>query len=156
MSTEHQIRSQIAEIERSMQPFKRQIRTLKRALRKAKGLPAKRKGQGVRIGDRWPEEKERRGYVEPGSFVRRDGSEKLVGRDWTNRVLELWQRSGGRCEAMRMPGSDLRCFSGARDPHHVIKRSIRRDDRLSNLQHLCRPHHDLLDPRKVKSGKVDA
>src|SRR5258708_36686444 len=91
---------------------------------KAAGLAfpklGKRKGRGCRLSDRDEAAKERLGYVEAGSYVRRDGSEKLVGGDWKLRVAELAARSGGRCEAPRMPDSDFQCFSNAPHPHHKI------------------------------------
>lgn len=117
---------------------------LRQRSRQAHGLGPRKKGMGCRIGDRDEAEKVRRGWLEAGSYVRRDGSEKLVGRDWRMRVGELERRSGMRCEHM-LPLSG-RCYMSARDPDHIVKRSIRRDDRLSNLQHLCAMHHDMKHP----------
>ena len=147
MKTIQQIRAELDQVETRR-------RRLRKELRQHKGLPPKKKGQGVRIGDRDDALKAARGYVEPGSFVRRDGSEKLVGRDWKQRVHELWLRAAGRCEAMDESGM-ARCIADGRDPDHKIKRSVRRDDRLSNLQLLCGTHHDLKHPEfKVRSGKL--
>ena len=157
MRTEQQIR---AELDHVTSRKRRLSKELRNVVRKSRGLPPKKRGMGCRIGDRDEALKAARGYVEPGSFVRRDGSEKLVGRDWRKRVGELEERSGGVCE-YRAPSVWValgvhRCAAAASDPHHVVRRSVRRDDRLSNLQHLCRPHHDALDPRKVRSGKLGA
>jgi len=92
--------------------------------------------------------KSERGYVEKNSIVRFDGSEKLVGKDWKRRKQELETRSGGRCEWVN---SDMeRCRSAARDPHHIRARSKGRDDRLSNLLHVCGLHHDLFDWKKLR------
>jgi hypothetical protein len=99
------------------------------------------------ITARDPELKAQRGYSDPKSFVRVDGSEVLKGRDWARRVAELQERSKGRCEQI-CPGG--RCLADARDPHHVIKRWPRRDDSLSNLLHVCGTHHYALDPRKPR------
>jgi hypothetical protein len=103
--------------------------------------------------------------VEAKSRVRFDGSETLVGKDWKKRKKELWDRAGGRCEQMvqgygykfttggnitSRPVKDERCRSEGHDPHHIKPRSKGRDDRLENLQLLCRLHHDLLDWKKLK------
>jgi hypothetical protein len=131
------------------------LRRLEKAERKKKGIRlgyVQRKGIGCQ--DRDEQEKIRRGYTDPSSYVRRDGSEKLVGEDWRRRVEELSERSGGRCEREGVnpdqPRLFLRCSRKARDPHHKVKRSVRRDDRLSNLEALCEFHHDELDPRKPR------
>jgi hypothetical protein len=95
--------------------------------------------------------------MNPSTYVRRDGSEKLVGEDWARRVEELRQRSGGRCERFYAtpdsPRIKFRCSQEARDPHHKVKRSVKRDDRLSNLEALCAFHHDEEDERKTKWTK---
>ena len=106
---------------------------------------------------------EARRFEDERSFVFKDGRERLVGLDWRNRVAELRVRCGGRCEYVEYIYNSLglrkirgtRCSREAADPHHVIPRSKGRDDRLSNLQALCRYHHDLLDSRKVRSDKAD-
>jgi predicted restriction endonuclease len=92
-------------------------------------------------------EKKLRGYREKKSIVRPDGREILVGRDWKKRKQELVKRCEGRCEYMI---SDTeRCRAAAVDPHHIKERSDSRDDRLDNLQGLCRPHHNLVDWKKL-------
>src|SRR5260221_62490 len=109
----------------------------------------KRKGRGCRLSDRDEAAKERLGYVEAGSYVRRDGSEKLAGGDWGMRVEQLRFRASGRCEMSSILDKPhaYDCHGDGDDPHHVIKRSTRRDDRLSNLALLSRPCHDALGPR---------
>lgn len=93
-------------------------------------------------------------FLDPDSYVTPDGREILKGEDWKARVEDLRLRCEGRCEQRLSDG--MRCFAGAQDPHHRIRRSIKRDDRLANLQALCRFHHDLLDKRKVRSDKRPA
>jgi hypothetical protein len=103
-----------------------------------------------------PDAKVRLGYTDPDSVVWADGREWLRNADWRKRVDELRERSGGRCE-YNEPGvlGWAICRAEAADPHHIIKRSVLRDDRLSNLQALCRYHHDLLDNRKVRSDRAE-
>lgn len=100
------------------------------------------------------EETKRRGYTDPKSKVFFDGRESLAGKDWTKRKKEVWERGHGRCEQRvqldRLKPGDGLCRSEMHDPHHVVKRSRKRDDRLSNLIGLCRLHHELLDERKPR------
>lgn len=110
--------------------------------------PKRTKGRGCRVSDRDEAAKARLGYTNPRSFVRLDGSEVLYGEDWKKRKQEIWERGAGRCERLICPGgpSDApmkRCQTEMHDPHHIIKRSKRRDDRTVNLVGLCRMHHDL-------------
>jgi hypothetical protein len=97
--------------------------------------------------------KRQRGYADPNSVVRFDGSEILVGKDWKKRKEELARRCGGQCEWKDAKGQ--RCRSAARDPHHVIPRSKRRDDRLENLLGLCGLHHDSVDWKKLHWSKTN-
>jgi hypothetical protein len=151
---EFEIRQELAHAEGVVRRLRKQLRKGKR---EKLGLGPKRKGIGCR--DRDEELKAKRGYTNPSTFVRRDGSEKLVGEDWDKRVEEIRERSGGRCEREYAtpdnPRVKIRCCMEARDPHHKIKRSIRRDDRASNLEALCPIHHDEEDGRKVRSDKAE-
>lgn len=125
--------------------------------------PKRRKGRGCRMSNLDREAKIRLGYKDPGSFVRLDGSEVLFGEDWTRRKMELWERSGGRCEYEEpwkvwpwgAPPFE-KCMREADDPHHVKLRSKQRDDRLSNLMALCRFHHRKTDKRQVWLGRIGA
>ena len=110
--------------------------------------PQKKRGQNCVAWLRDDAEKQRRGYTDPRSFVRLDGSEVLHRVDWLKRKQELGERSGGRCEYMDEVG--FRCVWDADDPHHIIPRSKKRDDRLSNLVALCRGCHRALDRRQVR------
>lgn len=91
-------------------------------------------------------ETERRGYSGK-SKVRFDGTEILVGKDWTKRKQELWNRAGGRCEKRVFRAHGLehfeRCRSEGHHPHHIIHRSKQRNDDLKNLVLLCSLHHSL-------------
>lgn len=171
MRDEQQIRSKIADIERYMQPSKRQIRSLKRELRnivrKSRGLGAKKKGMGVRIGNRSEQLKADRGYKDPSTFVRLDGTEVLHGEDLRKRHLELTERSGGRCEYeekvdqpnVRFVDFRWRCARPATIRAHVIPRHPKRDDSLSNLKHYCFEHDKVTEKqnwRRTRFGEKKA
>jgi len=98
-----------------------------------------------------------RNFINPKSYVAADGREVLADEDWLARKKELWDRSGGRCEAwFEIIGlAPERCIAEAADPHHIVRRSVRRDDRLSNLLALCRDHHLLLDERRIRSDRAE-
>lgn len=105
--------------------------------------------------NRDPELKRQRGYTDPKSYVRNDGSERLAGQDWLERKVELFLRCNGRCEWMPVDaaGSEVgvfRCAAEATDAHHIVPRSKGRNDQINNLLALCRYHHDLLDKRKPR------
>src|SRR5690349_10812702 len=81
----------------------RHLRKLKRAKnRVVRGLGPKRKGIGCR--DRDEALKAARGYTDPSTVVRRDGSEVLKGKDWERRKEELRNRSKGMCEMKSILG----------------------------------------------------
>jgi hypothetical protein len=97
-------------------------------------------------------------FLDQDSYIAPDGRDVLHGSDWKARVEDLRLRSGGRCEQGKdHGGGDLfRCASRAQDPDHVMKRSTKRDDRLANLQALCRFHHDLKHPEhRIRSDKKE-
>ena len=103
-----------------------------------------------------------RHFANKRSRVLLDGREILYGNDWKERDAELWARCEGRCEFIASWRQDtpdgeiihqIRCEAVACDPHHIIPRSKKRDDRLSNLQALCRFHHRLVDQRKIGGRK---
>jgi hypothetical protein len=81
-----------------------------------------------------------RKFLDWRSYVAPDGREVLYGEDWEARKQEVWERSKWMCE-----GWDANCYVKCREPmldaHHIIKRSVRRDDRMDNLAGLCRTHH---------------
>ena len=83
-----------------------------------------------------------KGFADRRSYIDKLGREVLFGEDWNQRRWELLQRCKGFCEYF------VKCRVTAQDPHHIIPRSKGRDDRLSNLQALCRYHHNLMDKRR--------
>jgi hypothetical protein len=87
-------------------------------------------------------------FEHPKSRVMKDGREILHGADWKRRKWELWERSGGQCEAISFWAGEepIRCRWEADDPDHVVKRSKGRDDRLEALMALCRNHHQQKHP----------
>ena len=85
-------------------------------------------------------------FEDPDSRITLDGREILKGRDWAARSYMVWCRGNGRCEH---PG----CRSMMMEPHHIIRRSKGRDDRMANLVGLCHHHHSLLDPRRPMWSK---
>lgn len=101
------------------------------------------------------EAKIRLGYRDKDSVVWIDGRERLVGWDWRKRTKELAQRSHGRCERFSILGNQHHplCRGTGEEPHHIQKRSVLRDDRLSNLAHLSHACHSAEDPRKVRWTK---
>ena len=111
--------------------------------------PKRRKGRGCRVSNRDDAEKQKRGYTDPRSYVRLDGSEVLYGNDWILRKQQLGERSGGRCELI-IGG---RCRAIADDAHHIIPRSQYRDDSLEALLHVCRWHHQHTDKRQPRWSK---
>jgi hypothetical protein len=107
-----------------------------------------------------PDLKRERGYKHAKSKVFASGREILQGLDWTRRVKELAERSGGRCENIikgnwgyyGIPGG--RCIRAADDPHHLQLRSKLRDDRMENLLAVCRTCHELLDREQREAIRV--
>lgn len=96
-----------------------------------------------------------------------DGREICYGEAWEQRKREVWERDAHRCqwEAIGVQDSHggtvnplylARCqrhvsWDEARlSIDHVVKRSKRRDDRLSNLRVLCAYHHRLRHEQERK------
>lgn len=99
---------------------------------------------------------EARHFKDPGSFVFKDQREWLEGEDWDDRKRELEQRSRNRCENILgagMEGGVIRLHPCGRDavhPHHIVLRSIARDDRIENLLAVCFDCHRKLDAAQRK------
>ena len=89
------------------------------------------------------------------SRVYLDGREVLGALDWKKRKLELHHRSQGQCERLAVlkrehaPG----CSRLGEEPHHIVRRSKLRDDRLSNLCNLSHACHRAEDGRETKWSK---
>jgi 5-methylcytosine-specific restriction endonuclease McrA len=69
--------------------------------------------------------------------------------DWKQRVNAVWERDQGRC-TWRLP-------SGARCPRKGADVDHRKNDDnhdLSNLQLLCRHHHDRKTQREARFGRT--
>jgi 5-methylcytosine-specific restriction endonuclease McrA len=110
-------------------------------------------------------ETQRRGYSGK-SKVFFDGREKLAGKDWQLRKLELWNRAAHRCEKWIVTWPDvriglactIRCHHDGLHPHHVIHRSKERDDRLANLLLLCfechAKEHEKRNPRWGEASQL--
>jgi hypothetical protein len=98
------------------------------------------------------------GFEDFRSYIAPDGRQILYGADWLARKKALWERCGGRCEAiLEIIGvTPWRCQREAQEPHHVVRRSVKRDDRLLNLQALCHEHHSMLDERKPRWSKHES
>ena len=93
-------------------------------------------------------------YLDKRSYMTMDGREILYGEDWRARKAELRFRAGGICEYF------MCCSAEGTEPHHLIRRSKGRDDRLKNLVLLCHYHHALIEkegpnrrPRWTKGSK---
>ena len=99
-------------------------------------------------------------FSNSNSVVLIGGREILHGLDWERRKMELDERSRGQCEFMIPVANGFeRCRRRAEDPHHVVPRGsngVDRDDRLVNLQALCRRHHQFVDNRRIKWAKSHA
>jgi len=103
------------------------------------------------------DEKLRRGYRDRDTIVWTDGRERLEGADWRKRKIELAHRSGGRCERLLVLGKphEPLCYRRGEEPHHIQKRSVLRDDRLSNLVWLSHACHAAEDNRKIRSDRAE-
>ena len=91
-------------------------------------------------------------FADKRSYIHASGRWVLYGLDWQRQVKQLAKRCKGQCEYLiPVDFENLcweRCLRQAHDPHHIIQRSKGRDDRLDNLQALCRHHHNMMDRRK--------
>ena len=68
--------------------------------------------------------------------------------DWPERVKQVWARDKGQC-TWRLP-SGKRCPRKGADVDH---RKNNDDHSLSNLQLLCRHHHDKKTQREAWAGR---
>jgi 5-methylcytosine-specific restriction endonuclease McrA len=94
-------------------------------------------------------------FLDPGSFMARDGREFLAGEDMSVRRHEVFERSGGFCEE---PGCNRPIFEdlpmehpNALHVHHLKFRSKGGAENMTNLQAACtrchKKHHKERDTR---------
>lgn len=90
-----------------------------------------------------------RDFKDPRSYVAADGREILYETDWQARVKEVFARDGYMCHyKIERESGVIMCGAPAEHPHHIIRRSIQRDDRLTNLMSICSSHHRDEHPEK--------
>ena len=86
--------------------------------------------------------------MKSGIRIQPDGREKCTGYQWQKRVRELKARCFCWCEAGEiLPGHASHFLGDTGEPHHIVKRSIARDDRLVNLLYICHSAHIQLHGR---------
>lgn len=94
-------------------------------------------------------------FLDPRSFMSRDGREFLYGEDMSLRRHDVWERCGGFCEE---PGCNREISDelptehpNALHVHHVKHRSKGGADNMNNLQAACtrchKKHHADRNPR---------
>lgn len=81
-----------------------------------------------------PLETTRRGFLDPRSFMSRDGREFLYGEDTSVRRHMVWERCGGFCE---MPGCNRCITEETMHMHHDKPRSKGGDESMRNLVASC-------------------
>lgn len=80
------------------------------------------------------------------SFIRLgDGAEILSGKDWHQRVMEVFERDVHKCKGC---GRDMDWGYEWADVHHIVKRGDGGGDNLDNLILLCRDCHNKQHPEK--------
>lgn len=95
------------------------------------------------------------GFADARSYVCWDGRQVLFGKDWKARKDELLKRSQGRCERRTILGKPHSgfCDGEGGEPHHIVPRRKRRDDRLENLANLNHFCHLGEDYRQTRFGE---
>lgn len=102
-------------------------------------------------------------FLDPRSFISRDGREFLFGEDMSVRRHEVFERSGGFCEE---PGCNREIFEdlpvkhpNAFHCHHLKFRSKGGAENITNLQAACtrchEKHHSDRNPQFRGSKSVD-
>jgi 5-methylcytosine-specific restriction endonuclease McrA len=86
-----------------------------------------------------------RGFLDPRSFMSKDGREFLYGEDMSVRRHEVFERSGGFCEE---PGCNRQIdeelpsdHPNSLHVHHVRHRSKGGAENMNNLQAACKRCH---------------
>lgn len=92
-----------------------------------------------------------RAFLDPRSFVSRDGRDFLAGEDMSVRRHMVWERCGGFCEA---PGCNRNISEETMHTHHVKPRSKGGAENLNNLEALCdRCHKRKHADRETRFGE---
>jgi 5-methylcytosine-specific restriction endonuclease McrA len=86
-----------------------------------------------------------RNFLDPKSFVSKDGREFLAGEDMSVRRHYVWERCEGFCEA---PGCNRNISEETMHCHHMKPRSRGGAENLNNLQALCSRCHKRKHPEK--------
>jgi 5-methylcytosine-specific restriction endonuclease McrA len=79
-----------------------------------------------------------RGFLDPRSFMSKDGRQFLYGEDTSVRRHEVWERCGGFCE---MNGCNRIITEESMHMHHDRERSKGGDESMGNLVAACWPCH---------------
>jgi 5-methylcytosine-specific restriction endonuclease McrA len=87
-------------------------------------------------------------FLDPRSFISRDGALFLYGDDWGPHREKLFERTKGQCEQIIQNNGcagPIRCARLIRldtmESHHVIERGKRGSDDLENLLGICHGCH---------------
>ncbi len=104
-----------------------------------------------------------RGFLDPRSFISKDGREFLAGEDMSVRRHEVFERCGGFCEepgCSREIHEDLPSeHPNALHVHHIRHRSKGGAENFSNLQAACtrchKKHHSDRTPQFRGSKAAD-
>lgn len=80
----------------------------------------------------------KRAFLDPRSFISRDGRQFLYGEDTSVRRHEVWERCGGFCE---VPGCRRAISEESMHMHHDKERSKGGDESMGNLVASCWPCH---------------
>ena len=75
-----------------------------------------------------------RAFLDPRSFMSRDGREFRYGEDMSVRRHEIWERTGGFCERM---GCNRNISEETFHVHHKRHRSKGGAENMDNLEGLC-------------------
>src|SRR5271170_2753390 len=92
-------------------------------------------------------------FLDPRSFISRDGRQFLYGEDTSVRRHEIWERSGGFCEKM---GCNRNISEETGHMHHIKHRSRGGDESMQNLEALCgrchKKEHSDREPQWTSKG----
>lgn len=92
----------------------------------------------MRAAKKDPMETVSRCFLDPRSFISKDGRQFLYGEDTSVRRHEVWERCGGFCE---MNGCNRPITEESMHMHHDKERSRGGDESMGNLVAACAPCH---------------